>query len=89
MFDVHSLVAAAVCACFLSTAEAFAPTRIAVSNPFRSRPQTAMAVETSDFGTAMPVAPTEASSYLEQLGIEEEKLALGIDPIEVYKYIGT
>jgi hypothetical protein len=44
----------------------------------------AMAIETSDFGTAMPVA----SSYLEQLGIEEGKLALGVDPAEVYKYIG-
>jgi hypothetical protein len=44
-----------------------------------------MAIETSDFGTAMP----EATSYLEQLGIEEDKLALGIDPVEVYKYIGT
>jgi hypothetical protein len=44
-----------------------------------------MAVETSDFGTAMPVAET----YLQQLGIEEGKLALGIDEADVYRYIGT
>jgi hypothetical protein len=84
-FDVHaSLFTAAVC--FLATAEAFVPSRMARAHtPFRSSPRTAMAIETSDFGTAMP----EATSYLEQLGIEEDKLALGIDPVEVYKYIGT
>jgi hypothetical protein len=43
-----------------------------------------MAIETSDFGSAMP----EAASYMEQLGIEEGKLALGIDPIDVYSHIG-
>jgi hypothetical protein len=83
-FGVHSLFTAA--ACFLATAEAFAPSRIArAQTPFRSRPRTAMAIETSDFGTAMP----EATSYLEQLGIEEGKLALGVDPVDVYSYIGT
>jgi hypothetical protein len=83
-FSVHSLLFTAA-ACFLATAEAFAPHRIARAHtPFRSSPRMAMAIETSDFGTAMPVA----SSYLEQLGIEEGKLALGVDPAEVYKYIG-
>jgi hypothetical protein len=86
MFGVHSLLfTAAACACFLATTEAFVSNRIAT--PFRSSPRTAMAVETStsDFGTAMPVA----SSYLEQLGIEEGKLALGIEAADVYRYIGT
>jgi hypothetical protein len=45
----------------------------------------AVETETSDFGTAMPVA----ASYMEQLGIEEGKLALGIDEADVYRYIGT
>jgi hypothetical protein len=84
MFGVHSLLfTSALCACFVATAEAFVPNRI--TTPFRSNPRTAMAVETSDFGTAMPVA----SSYLEQLGIEEGKLALGIEAADVYRYIGT
>jgi hypothetical protein len=84
-FSVHSLLFTAS-ACFLATAEAFAPSRIARTHtPFRSSPRMAMAIETSDFGTAMP---TVAESYLEQLGIEEGKLALGVDPEEVYRYIG-
>lgn len=39
---------------------------------------------TSDFGSALtPVDPLEA------LGIQEGQLALGVDPNDVYKYIGT
>jgi hypothetical protein len=44
-----------------------------------------MALETSDFGSAMP----EAATPLEMLGIEDGKLAIGADPIEVLTYIGT
>jgi hypothetical protein len=87
MFGVHSLLfTAAVCACFLATATAFVPNQRIARTPFRSisSPRTAMATE-SDFGTAMPVA----TSYLEQLGIEDGKLALGIDAADVYRYIGT
>ena len=40
----------------------------------------------SDFGTAMPEAP--ASPY-DELGIQEENLALGIDPKDVLAYVGT
>ena len=39
----------------------------------------------SDFGTAMP----EKLPVFEQLGIEEDNLALGVDADEVLKYIGT
>jgi hypothetical protein len=82
-FSVPTLFTAA--ACFLATAEAFVPNRIARKHsPFRVSSRTAMAIETSDFGSAMP----EAASYMEQLGIEEGKLALGIDPIDVYSHIG-
>lgn len=41
----------------------------------------------SDFGSAMTDL-TETSPY-EKLGIDESQLALGVDPAEVYKYIGT
>jgi hypothetical protein len=39
----------------------------------------------SDFGTAMP----EPMSVHEQLGIQPEGLALGINPDDVLAYIGT
>ena len=39
----------------------------------------------SDFGTAMP----ETVSPYERIGIEEEELAIGIDPEDVIQYIGT
>lgn len=40
----------------------------------------------SDFESAMPDI---SASPLEKIGVEEGKLALGVDPNEVFKYIGT
>lgn len=72
----------------LASSDAFAPTSQRIQRPvdFRLSPRTAaMALETSDFGSAMP----EAATPLEMLGIEDGKLAIGADPIEVLTYIGT
>lgn len=63
--------------------DAFTVTSPAVHHQTRKNPLVvASAVETT---TAAP----ETSSTYDQLGIQEGKLALGVEPDEVLKYIGT
>jgi len=40
--------------------------------------------QASDFGTA-----AEVSNPYEEIGIEEDQLALGVNPVEVLNYVGT
>ena len=51
---------------------------------FRTVPRTRHALAT-DFETAMP----ESVSAHEKIGISEDQLALGVDPEDVFNYIGT
>lgn len=56
-----------------------------VTAPTHSNPIVNSDFGSSDFGSAFPAEV----SPLEALGIEEGDLALGLDPQEVLKYIGT
>ena len=51
----------------------------------RSRHSAALFESSKDFGTAMP----EEVSVYEKLGIEEDNLALGINPEDLLTYVGT
>lgn len=72
-------------------AAAFLPakrvSRVAQSNLVVMQESTSAVVSdfTSDFGSAMP---EEVSPY-DRIGIKEEQLALGINPEDIVKYIGT